>query len=76
MLKHFLFGATFYGAIKDVEEKKMIAEYVLILTTMGDMLGFPVSSYYRFKLLPFWLPTIGAWKRYLLREKDVTERLE
>ncbi|MDI6847525.1 MAG: hypothetical protein QMD23_05280 [Candidatus Bathyarchaeia archaeon] len=74
-LKDFLIGATVYSAIKDLEEKRMLAEYGLMLVVLGDMLGYPVSSYYRFRLLPFWLPTVGAWKHYLLREKDVTEKL-
>jgi len=74
-LKNFLIGATVYSAIKDLEEKRMFTEYGLMLVVLGDMLGYPVSSYYRFKLLPFWLPRIGEWKRYLLREKDVTEKL-
>jgi len=74
-LKNFLIGATVYGAIKDLEEKRMFTEYGLLLAVFGDMFGYPVSSYYRLKLLPFWLPIIGAWKHYLLREKDVTEKL-
>jgi hypothetical protein len=74
-LKDFLIGATVYDAIKDLEEKRTLAEYGLMLMVFGDMLGYPVSSYYRFKLLPFWLPMVGAWKHYLLREKDVTEKL-
>jgi len=74
-LKDFLIGATVYSAIKDLEEKRMFTEYGLMLVVLGDMLGYPVSSYYRFKLLPFWLPRVGKWKHYLLREKDVTEKL-
>ena len=74
-VKDFLIGATVYGAIKDLEEKRMIAEYGLMLVVLGDMLGYPVSSYYRFRLLPFWLPRVGEWKHHLLREKDVTEKL-
>jgi len=74
-LKSFLFGATVYSAIKDLEEKRVLTEYGLMLVVLGDMLGYPVSSYYRFKLLPFWLPRVGIWKHYMLREKDVTEKL-
>lgn len=74
-LKDFLIGATVYGAIKDLEEKRTLIEYGLMLMVFGDMFGYPVSSYYRLKLLPFWLPMVGAWKHYLLREKDVTEKL-
>lgn len=75
-LKDFLIGATVYSAIKDLEEKRMFAEYGLMLAVLGDMLGYPVSTYYRFRLLPFWLARIEAGKHYLLREKDVTEKLK
>jgi len=74
-LKNFLIGATVYGAIKDLEEKRMLIEYGLMLGVLGDMLGYPVSSYYRFRLLPFWLRMVETWKHFMLREKDVTEKL-
>jgi len=74
-LKDFLVGATVYSAIKDLEEKRILTEYGLMVVALGDMLGYPVSSYYRFRLLPYWLPRVMEWKHYLLREKDVTEKL-
>jgi len=74
-LKDVLIGATVYSAIKDLEEKRIRTEYGLMLVVLGDMLGYPVSSYYRLRLLPLWLPIVGAWKHYSLKEKDVTEKL-
>ncbi len=74
-LKDFFIGATVYGAIKDLEEKRLLVEYGLMLAVFGDMLGYPVSSYYRLRLLPYWLSRVGAWKQYLLKERDVTEKL-
>jgi len=74
-LKDFLIGATVYSTLKDLEEKRMFTEYGIMLVVLGDMLGYPISSYYRFRLLPFWLPRVGEWKHYLLRERDVTEKL-
>jgi hypothetical protein len=73
-LKDFLIGATIYGAIKDLEEKRLLVEYMLMLVVIGDMLGYPFFTYYRFRLLPYWLPRIAEWKNFLLKEKDVTER--
>lgn len=75
-LKDFFIGATVYSAIKELEEKRLLVEYGLMLVILGDMLGYPVSSYYRFRLLPFWLPRVNGWKHYLLKEKDVTEKLK
>ena len=74
-LKDFLFGATIYGTIKDLKEKKIVTEYGLMLVVFGDMLGYPLPLYYRFKLLPFCLPMFDAWKHYMLRERDITEKL-
>jgi len=74
-LKGFLIGATVYDAIKDLEEKRLLMEYGLMIAVLGDALGYPVSSYYKLKLLPFWLPRVEAWKHYLFKERDVTEKL-
>jgi hypothetical protein len=75
-IKDFFIGATVYSAIKELEEKRLLTEYGLMLAVLGDMLGYPVSSYYRLRLLPFWLPRISAWKNFLLKEKDITEKLK
>jgi hypothetical protein len=75
-IKDFFIGATVYSAIKEIEEKRLLVEYGLMLAVLGDMLGYPVSCYYRLRLLPFWLPRIEAWKSFLLKEKDVTEKLK
>ncbi|MEM3627348.1 MAG: hypothetical protein QXZ25_04910 [Candidatus Bathyarchaeia archaeon] len=61
-LKDFLIGATLYNAIRDLQEKRLLVEYGLMLAVIGDMLGYPLSTYYRFRLLPYWLPRIEEWK--------------
>jgi len=51
-------------------------EHLFILTTMGNMLGIPVPmSYYSLRLLPHVASRIGAWKRWMLRERDFTDTL-
>jgi len=72
-VKDFLIGATVYDMVKYLEEKRMLAEYGLMLAALGDMLGYPVSSYYRFRLLPFCVFRLENWKRYMLLEKDIIE---
>lgn len=74
-LKDFIIGATVYSAIRDLEEKILLVEYGLMLVVLGDMLGFPIPTYYRLRLLPYWLPRLNEWKIFLLREKDITEKL-
>lgn len=74
-IKSFLFGAMLHGLVYDAFVKWGRAEYALMLVTVGDMLGYPISSYYRFRLLPYWIDRLDPWKRYFLRERDVVERL-
>jgi hypothetical protein len=75
-IKDFFIGATVYSAIKELEERKLLAEYGLMLVALGDMLGYPVGCYYRFKLLPVLFPKISNWMRYMLREVDITGKLK
>jgi len=75
-LKSFLFGATTYDMVKSLEERKVLEEYLLMLVTLGDMLGYPTSSYYRLRLLPFWVRTLETWMHFMLSEKDITEKLK
>jgi hypothetical protein len=75
-IKNFFIGATVYSATKELEQKKLLAEYGLMLTVLGDMLGYPVGCYYRFKLLPVWYPKLSNWMRYMLQEVDVTGKLK
>lgn len=74
-LKDFIIGATVYGAIRNLEEKRLLIEYGLMLVVLGDIFGFPFSTYYRLRFLPYWLPRLNEWKIFLLKEKDVTEKL-
>jgi hypothetical protein len=74
-LKGFLMGATVYSMIRDLEEKRLHVEYGFMLVVFGDMLGYPISNYYRLRLLPYWLPRVKEWKIFLLKERDVTEKL-
>lgn len=74
-LKDFLIGATIYSAIRDFEEKRLLVEYGLMLAVLGDMLGYPFSNYYRLRLLPYWFSRINEWRIFLLKERDVTEKL-
>ncbi|MEM3783644.1 MAG: hypothetical protein QXY88_01235 [Candidatus Bathyarchaeia archaeon] len=74
-IKDFVIGATVYSAIRDFQERRLLMEYGLMLAVLGDMLGYPFSTYYRLRLLPYWLPRLKEWKTFLLKEKDVTEKL-
>jgi len=74
-IKSFLYGAMLYGLVSDTIVQRGRAEYALMLVTVGDMLGYPISSYYRLRLLPYWIHRLNPWKRYFLKERDLVERL-
>lgn len=75
-MKNFLFGATTYDMVKSLEERKVLEEYLLMLATLGDMFGYPISSFYRLRLLPFWFPRLEKWMRFMLSKKDIIEKLK
>ena len=74
-LRGFFIGAFLHDMMGELRGKALSSEYMLMLAVLGDMLGYPVSSYYRLRLLPYWMPRLEAWKHELLREKDITEKL-
>jgi hypothetical protein len=74
-IKSFLFGATVGPLVRDALVSWRRAEYALMLVAVGDMLGYPISSYYRLRLLPYWIGRLDSWKAYFLKERDVIERL-
>ena len=44
----------------------------MLVGVFGDMLGVPVlPSYYGLRLLPWIVPEIEAWKREVLREREL-----
>jgi hypothetical protein len=51
-------------------------EHLFLLITFGDLVGVPIiPPYYCMRLLPFIVPQIHAWRRRLLRERDLTDLL-
>lgn len=75
-MKSFLFGATTYDMVKSLEERKVLEEYLLMLATLGDMFGYPISSFYRLRLFPFWFSRLEKWMRFMLIKKDIIEKLK
>lgn len=61
ILKSILFGATFFDMTQDALRMKWYTEQSLMLVSIGDMLGLPMVSYYRLRLLPYWIHKITIW---------------
>ncbi len=49
-------------------------EHLFVLIAFGDILAVPIlPPYYTLRLLPYIVPEVNAWRRGLLREKDLTD---
>ncbi len=75
-IKNFVYGAVAHDSARTALKTKAGMEHLFTLITVGDMLGVPIlPPYYSLRLLPYMVPRIPAWKRKMLREKDLTDGL-
>ena len=72
MLGEFFYGMTTYEIVQQVLEMRAAMQRLFLVGVFGDMLGVPIlPSYYGLRLLPWVVPEIEAWKRELLREREL-----
>jgi hypothetical protein len=61
-----------YEIVQEVREMRGSLQRLFILGLFGDMLGVPIlPPYYGLRLLPYIVPQIEAWKRSVLREREL-----
>jgi hypothetical protein len=71
-LREFFYGMFTYEIVQEVREMRGSLERLFILGLFGDMLGVPIlPPYYGLRLLPFVVPQVEAWKRSVLREREL-----
>ena len=71
-LREFFYGMFTYEIVQEVREMRGSLDRLFILALFGDMLGVPIlPPYYGLRLLPFVVPQIEAWKRRVLREREL-----
>ncbi|HEV8341550.1 MAG TPA: hypothetical protein VGR30_04170 [Candidatus Binatia bacterium] len=74
--KDIVYGMSSHEMTRHAVRTRASMEHLFILITMGDLLGIPIlPPYYSLRLLPYVTPQISAWKRRMLREKDITDTL-
>ncbi len=72
--REFLFGLTGYEFAQQALELRRSMESLFMLVVFGDLIGVPVlPPYYGLRLLPHAFPGIQAWKRAVLRERDLSD---
>ena len=75
-LREILYGMATHDMSRYAIRTRASMEHLFILITMGDLLGVPIlPPYYSLRLLPYVTPQISAWKRRMLRERDITDVL-
>jgi hypothetical protein len=76
-LREFLYGMTVHEGSLVALQHRASMEHLFLVVTMGDMLGVPIiPQYYALRLLPFALPWLPGWRRFMVREKDLTDKAD
>ena len=74
VLREVLYGMTAHEMDLELRKEKGNLDQLFMLIVFGDLVGLPLlPPYYSMRLLPHIVPSIGTWKRRLLREKDLTD---
>jgi len=69
-----IYGASVYDWVREVQKQRGEVERFFVLVVFGDMIGLPIlPPYYSLRLLPYTVPHLNAWKRCILRERDLTD---
>lgn len=76
-IREFLYGMYAFEFERQAVELRAELESAFIMLTLGDMLGVPViPPIYSLRILPYVLPSIQAWKRRMVRERDLADKEE
>jgi hypothetical protein len=74
MLREVIYGMTVHEMDLELRKEKGNINHLFMLVVFGDLVGLPLlPPFYAMRLLPYILPSIGTWKRGLLRERDLTD---
>ncbi len=72
--KDVTYGMSLHEMERLLRRQRADREHLFVLIAFGDILGVPIlPPYYSLRLLPYIVPEINAWRRRLLREKDLTD---
>ena len=72
--KDVTYGMSLHEMERLMRRQRADREHLFVLIAFGDILGVPIlPPYYTLRLLPYIDPEVNAWRRRLLREKDLTD---
>ena len=73
-LREIMYGMTVHEMDLELRKERGSLDHLFMLVVFGDLVGLPLlPPYYSMRLLPYIIPSLGKWKRSLLREKDLTD---
>ncbi len=65
---------TVYEWVREFDKARGEVDRLFTLIVFGELLGIPLlPPYYTLRLLPYVVPRFEAWRRSMLRERDLTE---
>ena len=74
-LRQVLYGFTAYEMDVSLRKERGTLNQYFTLIIFGDLLGLPLlPPYYTLRLLPHIFPELKAWKRSMLRERDLMDK--
>ncbi len=72
--KDVTYGMSLHDMERLMRRQRADREHLFVLIAFGDILGIPIlPPYYTLRLLPYIVPEVNAWRRRILREKDLTD---
>lgn len=75
-LRGIFYGMTVHELDLEIRKEKSQINNIFMLIVFGDLVGLPLlPPYYSMRLLPFIIPHIETWKRSILRERDISDRI-
>lgn len=73
----FVYGITGHEFTHHALEIRRELECIFMVLTVGDMIGVPVlPPIYSLRVLPYVMPEITGWKRWVARRKEFWEKEE
>ena len=74
VIKEVMYGMMLHEMDLEMKKERGHLDNLFMLAVFGDLIGLPLlPPYYSLRLLPHIVPSLGTWKRRLLREKDLTD---
>ena len=74
VVREIIYGLIFHEIVLVTKKERGHLDNLFMLVIFGDLIGLPLlPPYYSLRLLPHFIPSLEAWKRRILRERDLTD---